>query len=105
MLVVNTSKLPTDSFKRTTNPLSTISFTKGYIAKVIKNLNPNKAHGYGIISIRMLKIYAYSIVKLLELIFKSYIDSGKFPREWEKANAPVHIKNGKHLIEAYCPIS
>ena len=43
----------------------------------------------------MLKICADSIVKLLELIFKSCIDSGKFPTEWEKANAPVHIKKWK----------
>ena len=44
-LVKNSSKLPTNSFKRTNNLLSTISFTKDDIAKIIKNLNPNKAHG------------------------------------------------------------
>ena len=43
--VENTSKLPTDSFKKTNNFLSTISFTKDDIAKIIKNINPNKAHG------------------------------------------------------------
>ena len=64
-LVENTSKLPTDSFKRTNNLLSAISFTKDDIAKIIKNFNPNKAHGFDMISIRMLKICGDSILKPL----------------------------------------
>ena len=104
-LVENTSKLPIDSSKRTNNLLSTISFTKDDIANIIKNLNPNKAHGFDMISIRMLKICGDSILKPLELIFKSCIESGKFPIEWKRANiVPVHKKN-KQLIENYCPIS
>ena len=58
------------------------------------------------ISIRMLKICGDSILKPLELIFKSCIESGKFPIEWKKANVvPVHKKNNKQLIENYRPIS
>ena len=92
-LVENTSKLPIDSFKRTNNFLSPILFTKDDIAKIIKNLNPNKAHGFDMIRIRMLKICGDSILKPLELIFKSCIDSWKIPIEWKKANAvPVHKK-------------
>ena len=92
-LVENSSKLPTDFSKRTNNLLSTISFTKNDIANIIRNLNPNKAHGFAMISIRMLKICGDSILKPLELIFKSCIESGKFPIEWKKANAvPVHKK-------------
>ena len=34
----------------------------------------------------MLKICCESILKPLELIFKSCIESGKFPIEWKKAN-------------------
>ena len=93
MLVDNTRKLPTNSFKRTNNLLSTILFTKDYIAKVIKNLNPSKDQGCNIISICMLKIYGDSILKPLELIFKSGLKNGKFPIKWKKANVvPVHKK-------------
>ena len=47
-----------------------------------------------------------SILKPLELIFKSCIKSRKFPIEWEKAHVvPVHKKNNKQLIENYRPIS
>ena len=63
-LVENSSKLPTNSFKRTNNLLSTILFTKDDIAKIIKNLNPNKAHGFDMISIHMIKICNDSILKL-----------------------------------------
>ena len=85
-LVQNSRKVLSNSFKRTNNLLSTISFTKDDIAKIIKNLNPNKAHGFGMISIRMIKICGESILKLLELIFKSCLENGKFSKEWKKAN-------------------
>ena len=89
-LAGNTSKLLTDSFKRTYNLTSTISFTKNDFAKIIKNLNPNKDHGFDMISIRMLKISSDSR-KTLKLIFKSCIENGKSPIKWKKAVAvPVH---------------
>ena len=105
-LVENTSKLSIDSFKRTNNLLLTTSFTKDNIAKIIKNLNPDKTHGFDIISIHMLKICSDSVLKPLELIFKSCIESGKFPIKWKKANVvPVRKKNNKQLIENYRRIS
>ena len=80
-LVENSSKLPTDSSKRTNNHLSTISFTKDDIANIIKNLHSNKAHSFDMISIPMLKICGDSILKPLALIFKSCIESVKFSIE------------------------
>ena len=54
----------------------------------------------------MLKICSDSILKPLEPLFKSCIESGKFPIEWKKANVvPVHKKSNKQLIENYRPIS
>ena len=64
-LVENSSKLLTDSSKRTNNLLSTISFTKDDIANIIKNINSNKAHTFDMISILMLKICGDSILKPL----------------------------------------
>ena len=80
-LVENSSNLPTNSFKRTNKVLSTVSFTKDDIAKIIQNLNPNKAHGFDMISIHMIKICGESILKPLELIFKSCLENGKYPIE------------------------
>ena len=105
-LVENSCKLTTNSFKRTNNLLSIISFTKDDIAKIIKNLNPNKAHGFDMISIRMIKICSESFLKPLELIFKLCLENEKFPIEWKKANVvPVHKINNKKLMENYRPIS
>ena len=92
-LVENISKLLIDSFKRTNNFLSTTSFTIDDITKIIKNFNPNKAHGFDMISIHKLKICGDSILKPFELIFKSSIESWKFPIEWKKVNVvQVHEK-------------
>ena len=45
------------------------------------------------ISICMLKSCSESILKPLELIFKSCIESGKFLIKWKKVNVvPVHKK-------------
>ena len=69
-------------------------------------LDPNKAHGYDIISIRMLKICDKSIYQPLELIFKSCINHEKFPNEWKMANVvPVHKKSDKQILKNYRPIS
>ena len=54
----------------------------------------------------MLKTCSDSILKPLELIFKSCIENGKFLIKWKKANVvPVHKKNNKQLIENYRPMS
>ena len=92
-LVENTSKLPIDSFKRANKLLSTISFTKDDIAKIIKNLNPNESHSFDVTSMPMLKFCGDSILKSLELVFKSCIRCGNFSIEWEKTDvAAVHNK-------------
>ena len=98
--------LPSVLFKRTENVISSIDFGSDDIAKIIQKLDPNKAHGHDMISIRMLKICANSIYKPLQLIFRSCIENGKFPSEWKKANVvPVHEKGNKQTLENYRPVS
>ena len=60
-LVNNNSKLPSILTKKTCQSLSTVEFSTNDILKIIRNLNPNKAHGHDMISIRMLKICNESI--------------------------------------------
>ena len=91
-LVENTSKLPTDSFKRTNNLLSTLLFTKDDIAKIIKNLNPNKVNGFDMISIRMLKICGDSIFKPLELISNHVLRMTTFPSNGKKLILSQFVK-------------
>ena len=53
----------------TNEKLSDTIFNNEDIGKVISGLDPNKAHGHDMISIRMLKICDESIRKPLEYIF------------------------------------
>ena len=105
-LIKNSSVLPSVLFKRTEKVISSIDFGSDGIAKIIQKLDPNKAHGHDMISIRMLKICSNSIYIPLQLIFRSCIEDGKSPSEWEKANVvPVHKKGNKQTLENYCPVS
>ena len=109
----NISKLPTalskKKKKKKTKPresLTTIDFSNNDILKIIRNPDPNKAHGHYMISIRMVKIYDDSICKPLKLIFQSCLESGKFPSEWKKANVvPIHKKGDKQILKNYRPKS
>ena len=55
--------------------LSSITFYTDDIAKMIQNLDPNKAHGHDQISIRMPSL----------IIFNQYLKKGTFPNAWKKA--------------------
>ena len=93
-------------FSRTNKSLNNITFNEDDILRIIKNLDPNKAHGHAQISIRMLQICAKSICKPLHLIFSSCMESGIFPSEWKMANVvPVYKKDNKQNVKNYCPIS
>ena len=77
-LISNSSKLPLYIQYLTDNRLSRVSFSHGKIAKVVQNLDPNKAHGQDNISTRMLKVYGRSIYKPLEVIFNQCLETGVF---------------------------
>ena len=59
--------------------------------QLIKNLDPNKAHGHDEISVKILKLCASSRCKPLTLLFENCIASGEFPNLWTKSNiVPVN---------------
>ena len=77
--------LPTNCENVTDKFLSNITVTDNDIGKLIKGLNPNKAHCHDTINILMLKPYRGSIYKPLLLIFRACLDQGIFPLRWKKA--------------------
>ena len=95
----NSSELPSTFLKRTDKCISWILLSSNDIARIIWDLEPNKAHGHDMISISILKICGESISKPLEIIFKSCIEKGQFRNKWKTANVvPFHKKGDKKLI-------
>ena len=101
----NGSTLPDIRYKTNERKMD-IFFSFSDLSKIIKNLNPNKAHGHDNISIKMIQICGDSIISPLKLLFESAIRSGHFPDSWKKGNIiPVHKKESKNLLKNYRPIS
>ena len=102
----NNSVLPSTLNHLTDDKLSSFNISSEVIFQLIKNLDPNKAHGYDDISVKMLKLCAPSICKPLTLLFENCVRSGEFPNVWKRSNiVPVHKKGNKQLIKNYRPVS
>ena len=104
--VINTNS-DLSSFTYATNlRLETVIFDTEKIMSLIRSLNPNKAHGWDEISVKMEKICDDAIAPALKIIFYSALASGTYPTSWKKANVvPVHKKEEKNIIKNYRPIS
>ena len=83
-----------------------MNFSSSDIAKLISHLYPNKVHGHDMLSIRKIKLCGNSICKPPSIIFNDYLNEGKFPHEWKKANVvPVHKRGNKQSLKNYRSIS
>ena len=90
----------------TSKCLDSIHVSSSNIGKIISHLDPNKAHGYDTLSIRIIKLCGNSIFKPLSIIFSDYLNEGKFPHEWKNANiVSIHTKGNKESLKNYRPIS
>ena len=89
-----------------TSLISDLHISEEKILNIIRSLNPNKAHGWDEISIRMIKISNASLLTPLRIIFTNCLRQGVFPEIWKCANVvPVHKKNEKNVKSNYRPIS
>ncbi len=99
------SEIP-GAFQPEAPSLSDVHISDEKILKIIRSLNPNKAHGWDEISGRMIKICDWTLVGPLKLIFEACLVHGIFPETWKRANVvPVHKKNSKNFKGNYRPIS
>ena len=98
-LLSNNSVFSTDLPQLTIKCLDLIHFSSSDITKIISHLDPNKAHGHDMLSIRMIKLCGSSICKL-SIIFNDFLNKGKFPHEWKKANVvSAHKKGNKQSLK------
>ena len=104
--LINNSKIPSECPQKSNESLSSITFEINDIEKIFKNLDPNKAHGHDMLSIRMLKLCGESIYKPLNLIFKFCLETGQFLSDRKEATVfPVFKKGDKQLLRNCRPIS
>ena len=99
------SEIPQD-IPLTTTLISDFTISDEKILNILRSLNPNKAHGWDEISVRMIKLSNDALVLPLKIIFTNCLRRGLFPEIWKHANVvPVHKKNEKNLKGNYRPIS
>ena len=77
----------------THDALDACIITEEKILNLIRSLNPNKAHGWDGISVRMILICDSSIVTSLRIIFQNCLENGIFPKIWKMGNIVPFHKN------------
>ena len=91
---------------RCDSSLSNVEISGEKILKIIRSLDPKKAHEWDDISINMIKLCDVATVNPLYLIHKKCLDTGRFPISWKKGNVlPIHKKENRQLKKSYKPIS
>ena len=101
----NGTKLPPNQIYSTQSRLVSLNFNEDEILKIIRALNPHKAHGYDKTSISMIKICDKSLLKPLIILFKNSTKSSHYPDIWKRSNIiSVHKKNDILLVINYRPI-
>ena len=76
------------------------------VAKLLHDLNPNKASGPDNISARILKLAAEEIAPALSIIFQKSLDTGEIPLSWLRANITPLFKKGERTCASnYRPVS
>ena len=86
--------------------LNPIKVSSRGILKLLSNLNPNKAIGPDNVPGKFLKLCAYEIADIYQVLFQASLDQGVVPPDWKEANiVPLFKKGDKSLPENYRPIS
>ena len=76
----NSSVLPYNLAKLTKKSLDIVNLSTDDISKIINKLDPNKAHGYDMLSVSMKKLCENSICKPLSIIFNDCLKE-EFPSD------------------------
>ena len=106
LLYENNSILPSELKLLTEHTLISCYFSEPDILQIINNQDSSKAHGHDMITIPVLKLCGETICRPLNIIFKTCLNTGKFPSEWKKDNVvPIHKKDVKQNVKNYRPVS
>ena len=90
----NGSIIPNNQVYTTGTKIRSIKFNEDNIIKAIRDLGINKPYEHDDVTIRMIKVCDYAIMKPLSMIFKNCISFGELPDK----------KNDKQTINNYRPV-
>ena len=80
--------------------INEVSISDDKILTIIRSLNPNKAHGWDELSVRVIKLSDAVLITPVKITFTNCLRQGLFPEIWKYANVvPVHKKNEKNAKE------
>ena len=95
----SSNTLPTFSYK-TQKQISNFERKEDDILLMTKILNPNKAHWWDNVSIRMIQLCLKSIVKPLKYLFYSSLTACIFLEDWKKDNIiPVYNNESENWLK------
>ena len=90
-LVPNNSISPCKLKSLTELTLPSCDFSETDNVQMINYQDSNKARGHDVISIRMLKLCSEAICRPLNIIFKTFLNTGMFLSGWKIGNVvPIH---------------
>ena len=89
-------------YVKTDKKLRNLSINENDISTIIRNLDPNKSHGWDNLLVKLIKLCGDSLIYPLECISEGPLQEGKYPDCSKKANVvSVHKKESKSLIKTY----
>ena len=104
--LANEIKLSDNQVYLTNSRINSVSFPNNLVAKIIRNLNVNKAYGHDDIYIRMTKMYDESLERPPSITFRNSLNSYVYPSTWKRANViPIHKKDDKQCVNNCRPLS
>ena len=81
-------------------------FSIGEITKAIKKLNNNKAMGFDSLPNEFIKYSGSGFHNLLHILFNKILESGIFPKNWNKGRVSlIHKRGSRELLGNYRPIT
>ena len=86
--------------------INNINITEPGVAKLLNNLNTNKAGGPDEINAKILKELKSEIAPFLTYLFQISLDTGSVPSDWKNANVtPIFKKGERYVPSNYRPVS
>ena len=102
---IDPSQIPGECLS-TTPHMESITVSTNGIAKLLKDLNPNKAAGLDQMKPLVLQRICDVIAPILQVIFQRSVNTGRVPKDWSTAFVyPLFKKGDTSLASKYRPIS